>query len=79
MPKFSVDVKAFITVTVEAPNEHAARRAADLYVETSCSPAAEETRAWAEIEKSDGAEAWPLETGGFSVDGYSEAEACDED
>jgi hypothetical protein len=33
MPKFTVDVKAFVNVEVEAINEHAARAAADEWVE----------------------------------------------
>lgn len=37
MPNYAVDVKAFMTVRVEAPNEQAARAAAEEFVE-ACDP-----------------------------------------
>lgn len=77
MPRYTVDVKAFITVTVEAPNENAARDAADSYVQTSCSPSPEETQAWANIMQDFENPAWPVSAGDFSVDGFSEVELAE--
>ncbi|MGE8141781.1 hypothetical protein ACQKOE_07385 [Novosphingobium sp. NPDC080210] len=78
MPRYTVDVKAFITVTVEAPDENAARKAADHYVETSCSPSEDEVTAWEIIMKDEGEPAWPVSAGEFCVDGFSEVEEEEE-
>lgn len=77
MPRYTVDVKAFITVTVEAPDENAARDAADSYVQTSCSPSEEETCAWADVGRREGEDVWPVSAGEFCVDGFSEVELAE--
>lgn len=78
MPKYTVDVKAFINLTVEAPDADSARLAADRYVEESCSPSFLETRAWMDAVVADGEAAYVTDaSGGFSVDSYSEVEEAD--
>ncbi|WP_375292139.1 hypothetical protein [Sphingomonas melonis] len=75
--KFSVDVKAFISVQVEAPNEEAARKAADLFVE-NLSPTTHYIQGYSGQLKEFGEPALILETtGGFDVDGTSEVEKAD--
>lgn len=77
MPRYTVDVKAFITVTVEAPDENEARDAADHYVQTSCSPSEHELEAWANIMQEEGSDAWPVSAGDFVVDGFSEVDLAE--
>lgn len=74
MPRYLVDVKAFIQVTMEAPDEDAARAAAIDFVEGSCTPSSFETRAWADLRRDDGSTAWPVDGGEFAVDGECEVE-----
>ena len=71
MPKFSVDVKAFISVQVEAPDRAAARAAADLFVE-NLSPTTHYIQGYSGQLKEFGELALILEeTGSFDVDGES--------
>lgn len=80
--KFTVDVKAFINVTVEAPegtDEATIRAAADRYVEESLSPTADETNAWADVLREDGETVVAIDaSSGFAVDGESEVEQADD-
>lgn len=61
MPKFKVDVKAFLSVTVEADDPQQARAAANLYAEFG-----------PEFEL--GEDVKVLEDDGWNVDGWSEVE-----
>lgn len=71
MPKFTVDVKAFISVHVEAPDRQAARAAADLFVE-NLSPTTPYIQGYSDQLKEFGEAALILdETGGFDIDGDS--------
>lgn len=71
MPKFDVDVKAFISITVEAENEDQAREIADNYVEASLSPAEDEVEAWNSVSEQSGK---IVSAGDWGVDGDSDVE-----
>jgi hypothetical protein len=72
MPKYSVDVKAFISVEVEAPDEATARAAADLFVE-NLSPTNHYIAGYSGQLKEFGEPAIITEnTASFDVDGESE-------
>lgn len=71
MPKFNVDVKAFISVAIEADNEARARELADSFVE-SLSPSSDFICGY-NGQQSEGT-IDPDETGGFDIDGVSEVE-----
>ncbi|SFJ48645.1 hypothetical protein SAMN03159338_1529 [Sphingomonas sp. NFR04] len=74
MPRYNVDVKAFISVAVEAPDEASARAAADLFVE-NLSPTGSYIRGYSDQLKEFGEAALVLDsTGTFDVDGESEVE-----
>lgn len=73
MSKYTVDVKALISIEVEADNEDAARSAADDYVETCLSPNEDEVNAWNQVQEEDDAPPI-LSASVWTVDGYSEVE-----
>ena len=73
MPKFTVDVKAFINVAIEAESEAAARAAADNFVE-AMSPGYQYIVGYNAGGETDAPRIDPDQTGGFSVDGQSEVE-----
>jgi hypothetical protein len=79
MPLYSVDVKCFISVTVEAEDEAAARAAADNYVETSLSPSECEIAGWNQVRKDECNDTCRIvRTGGFDVDGESEVDEAED-
>lgn len=73
MPKFNVDVKAFISVEVEAANEYEAQGRAERFVEW-LSPTTEQIVDYLE----DHPEGIGFSTGSFDVDGESEVEPVDD-
>jgi hypothetical protein len=74
MPKFSVDVKAFMTVSVEAPNKKAARAAAEEFVE-ACDPTDPVIHGYNSFRATRAIEPHTvLSAGGFAVDGTSDVE-----
>lgn len=78
MAKFSVDVKAFIKVDVEAENEDEARRIADSFVE-NLSPADGYVGGYNQGLALAGETARIGDAWDFSVDGYSDVERlCEE-
>jgi len=76
VPLYSVDVKAFINLTVEAASPEEARRAADDYVETSLSPEPEEVAGYNSVLDEEGVGGGRVVPGGYSwaVDGDSTVE-----
>lgn len=77
MPKYAVDVKAFISVQVVAPNEDAARKAAELFVD-NLTPSTEYIKGYAAQQTEFGEPAVIHEdTGCFDVDGDSEVDEID--
>lgn len=78
MPMFDVDVKAFISITVEADDENEARDAANHYVETSLSPSDMEIAGWNEAQAEEGVTTKITDAAGWGVDGESEVEPLDE-
>jgi hypothetical protein len=74
MPTYSVDVKCFINIEVEAPTKKAARAAAEAWVEW-LSPTDEQLEDYLE----DHEDAGITSPGGFDIDGVSEVEQLDED
>ena len=80
MPLYSVDVKAFISITVEADDEDAARSAADNYVETALSPSECEIDGWNEVRQNECDDNCRIvRTGGFAVDGQSDVDDAEEE
>ena len=78
MPRYRVDVKAFISIEVTAPNVDAARSEADSLV-YSCDPTPGFIKGWNDSIKLDRPGVRIADTDGFSVDGTSEVErVCDE-
>jgi len=78
MPKYIVDVKAFISIEVEADSEDAARSAADDYVEICLSPNEDEVNAWNQVQEEDD-DPPILSASVWTVDGYSEVEEIDDE
>ena len=74
LKKFEVDVKAFISVTVEAESEEAARIAADAFAE-GLSPTSDYIIGWNSGLPEDAVgRIDPDQTGEWSVDGESEVD-----
>lgn len=73
MPKFAVDVKAFINIEVEAPNAKAAIAAAEDFVR-SCEPTTDFRIGWNDGAKIAGEPERIVEAGGFDIDGDSDVE-----
>ena len=76
--KFNVDVKAFINITVEAPNEDAARKAADEFVEQGLYASEQQVRGYNEGNASPDISIVPAEYSP-SVDGESDVEEADDE
>lgn len=79
MRKFSVDVKAFMTVIVEAPDEQTARSVVDEFVE-ACDPT--EAFIWGYNSRREGRPIEPhkiISANGFSVDGSSDVEPYEDE
>jgi hypothetical protein len=68
-----VDVKAFIRVSVEAPNAAVARKEADALVE-SCDPTPGFINGWNTVRRVDNPKVRVADAGSFEVDGTSEVE-----
>lgn len=79
MSKFSVDVKAFVRVEVEAPNADAARKAADEFIEAMDDPVTREIHHYNEFRSGRPIEPHTvLGHGGYFVDGSSDVDkACE--
>ncbi len=70
MAKYEVDVKAFISVTVEAANENEARKAADEFVQT-LEPHEHYVGGYNMEQEAQGLPGRILTTGSFDIDGES--------
>lgn len=79
MPKFNVDVKAFINVTVEADDKRDARRVADAFVENAMFASEQLVAGYNEGLPKDAVGRIVPGEYGPSVDGTSEVERADED
>jgi hypothetical protein len=80
MPLYCVDVKAFISITVEAEDEASARAAADNYVETSLAPSPCEIDGWNQVRRDECNDPCRIvRTGGLAVDGESEVDVAEDE
>ena len=75
MPRFTVDVKAFINLTVEAADWMEARSKANSFVETCLSPTQLEVEGYNSVLPDGEARVIPYDYT-MSVDGESEVEEC---
>lgn len=75
MPKYAVDIKAFINIEIEADNAADARAEAERLVE-SCEPDSNFIDGWNSVQRQNGG-ALILETGCFAIDGESEVDELD--
>lgn len=78
MKKYSVDVKAFINVTVEAESASHARALAEDYVERSLSPSGMETEGWNDAQAEEGVKGRIATCGSWDIDGMSDVEKVDD-
>lgn len=78
MPRYKVDVKAFINITVEAESKSEAARTANDYVQDGLTPDEFEFEGWNQSLKYNEETASIVSTTGFVVDGYPDVELADD-